>query len=555
MPEAAPVKQMRSVATGFLEEGEPEQAVEIVLEALQVTIVENARLALLIQRLKARAHGSSTDKVSAEQLSLLNILLGDALTEDEIDFKQDEDEADELDKEIEAQRQENEDKGKPKRTGKGSRPRNTSIHLDDLEVVHTHIEIPEDKKDWIKIGEDVVVRLRYTPGHYYREEIHVPVLRDPDWEPEKTDDSEEDAGGHIIKLTEQVQPTLRTRSLAGADVIAALIVQKYERHMPLHRMSRAAMTDQGLVLPVSTLSDWVGYGGDASISLMPALEKLMLSSWAIHTDATGIRVLDRKTNAYRGTITCYVGLGEPDKPPNICYKFTETGEGEHGVWAVLSEYQGYIIADACNIHDRLFSGKTAATEVGCNANGLKRFKDLKLEDPRSIYPMKLIQRAYRLETLADEMGLTPEQRTVFRQERTRPLFEEKLKPFLAKIIALDQPSSSLRGACQYYINHWDALTRFIDDGRLPLDNNLAESTLRPVRLGENNYLFIGSTEAGHRTAANMSLLATARAHGLSTMEYLTEAYETLARPVTAKTKRNLLPDRMAARKAEASSKE
>jgi transposase len=134
--------------------------------------------------------------------------------------------------------------------------------------------------------------------------------------------------------------------------------------------------------------------------------------------------------------------------------------------------QGYIQADASNVFDRLFNGQAAsAIELGCWSHGRRRLVALHDTDCRVAYPLKLIARLYRIEHLADARQLAPEARAELRQGRSQPVLE-KLKRWFLAMIKSEPPSSDLAKAAGYALNHWEALTRFVKDGRVSPDNNL-----------------------------------------------------------------------------------
>lgn len=424
------------------------------------------------------------------------------------------------------------------------RKRNRWIDQEALETTVIEHDVPEAMKDWERIGTDEVVRLRFQPARFFKELHRIPVMLDPELDA--------DGNTRIVSCFDDVPPTLSARSLAAPDVIAGLLVNKYERHLPLHRIHRAALADQGVDLPVSTLADWAALGGEACVRIRDIIQHRLFRRWLVRTDATGLRVLD-PDGAVRGTIWCYVGQSrEPDEPPDVLFVYTPTGEGETGPWAMLEGREGYVQADALNIYDRVFNGDVAhAVEVGCLAHGRRRFVDLLPEEPRAAYVVQLVRRAYRLETLADAKGMTVDERTELREARTRPLFVDKLLPYLQRLKASDVPTAPIVAAATYMTNHWAALTRFLDDGGLPLDNNFVESQLRAVRLGENNYLFAGSHEAADRTAAILTVLATCRAHGANTFDYLDAMLTRLARPIARTELEQWTPGRWAARQIDA----
>ncbi len=165
--------------------------------------------------------------------------------------------------------------------------------------------------------------------------------------------------------------------------------------------------------------------------------------------------------------------------------------------------------------------------------------ELQPTDCRVAYPLQLIARLYRIEHLADAKNLSPPDRALLRQERSRPVLE-KLQHALARAHLNEPPSSAFAKATRSVLNHWAALIRFLDDGRLLLDNNGTERQLRAVAVGRKNYLFAGSHEAARRAAVLYSLTRTCAQHGVPPLPYFTDVLRKLREhvPVT-----DLLPDR------------
>ena len=149
-------------------------------------------------------------------------------------------------------------------------------------------------------------------------------------------------------------------------------------------------------------------------------------------------------------------------------------------------------------------------------------------DCRVAYPLKLIGRLYRIEHLADAQQLTPEARAALRQARSTPVLA-KLSHWFVATQQSEPPSTELAKAAAYALNHWTALTRFVADGRVSLDNNLCEQQLRAIALGRKNYLFAGSHDAARRAAALYSLTRTCTQYGVPPLPYFTDVLTTLAR--------------------------
>ena len=228
---------------------------------------------------------------------------------------------------------------------------------------------------------------------------------------------------------------------------------------------------------------------------------------------------------------------------DVVFRYTPTGEGESGPWQFLAGRTGYIQADASNVFDRLFNGKVAsAIELGCWSHARRRLVEMQDTDFRVAYPLKLIARLYRVEHLADVQQRAAQQRAALRQERSEPTLE-KLKRWLVATAAAEPPSTELSHACAYQLNHWKALTRFLEDGQVSLDNNHVEQQLRAVALGRRNYLFAGSHDAAHRAANLYSLMRTCAEYGVPPLPYLTDVLRKLGAGWDSKHLDRLLPHR------------
>lgn len=273
---------------------------------------------------------------------------------------------------------------------------------------------------------------------------------------------------------------------------------------------------------------------------MDRLAARVLAADIVRTDATGLRVLDPQSpeNIQRGSLWAYIG---DDR--DVLFRYTSTGEGVTGPWEFLAGRTGYIPADAATVFDRLFDGQVAAAvELGRWSHGRRRLVALQDTDYRVAYPLKLIGRLYRIEHLADARHLTPGARAELRQERSTPVLET-LKRWFVATRTTEPPSTDLGKAAGYVLNHWVALTRFVADGRVSLDNNLCEQQLRDIALGRKNYLFAGSHAAARRAAALYRLTRTCAQYGVPPLPYFTDVLGKVASGWDAARLEELLPHR------------
>ena len=528
--EPSALRQIRESAQALLAGGKVEEAFEFVVSALDAVLRKTRDLELLVAKLRRQQVGKRSERIDPGQLQLLFEVLcsqtaGADATVAAIDPEAEAREDAELDREIkEAEQAQGQEKNR--------RKRRVGVRTGTVERQVHHHEVPEAERKCEKcglakdrIGEDITRVLEYVPGHFVEHEHH----RDK-FACGKCKDGVATAPG---------PDKIIDRSPADASVFAHVVVSKIEDHCPLHRLHRIYLRS-GINIPVSTMSDWMGEVADLFRPLADRLEARILAAYIDQMDATGVRVLDPESpeNIERGTMWCYVG-DERD----VVFRYTATGEGATGPWNFLAGRTGYVQADAANVFDRVFNGQVAsAIEVGCWSHGRRKLADLRDTDCRVAYPLKLIARLYRVEHLADARGLAPDQRATLRRERSQPILE-KLKHWLLAIQGSEPPASDLAKAVGYMINQWVALTRFIQDGRLKLDNNLCERQLRSIALGRNNFLFFGSHQAAARAAVLYSITRTCALRGVPPLPYITDVLRKLAAGWPQSRIDELLPDR------------
>jgi transposase len=522
------VRQVRESAQALLAEGKVEEAFEFCVAALDAVLRKTTELELLLAKMQKQRLGTRSERIDPAQLQMLFDELRrqggpEAATVDpETEAREDA----QLDREIE----EAEQAGKAQGKGDGQRRRPADVGTAGVERRVHRKQVPKAERQCLPcgvekqvIGEDQTTRLEYVPGHFLLHEYLLEKLACPKCREGVT--------------TAEGPERVIERNTADASLLAHVVVSKYVDHCPLHRLHNI-YARSGASIPVSTLSDWAADVADLLQPLAVALEARVLSADVVKADATGIKVLAPSTpqNIERGTLWGYVG---DDR--DVVFRYAPTGEGETGPWEFLARRTGYVQADAANVFDRIFNGQVAsAVEVGCWAHGRRRLVDLQDMDCRVAYPLKLIGRLYRIEHLADAKNLSVDQRTSLRKQRSQGILE-RLKRWLVTTHASEPPGADLAKATAYILNHWEALTRFIEDGRLSLDNNICEQQLRAIALGRRNYLFCGSHRAAQRAAVLYSLTRTCARYAVPPLPYLTDVLSKLGRGWPQSRLEELLP--------------
>jgi len=509
----AALRQIKESAEALLREGKTEETWEFFLSALESVLSRNCELEWLVAKLRRAGLKRSSERLNPAQLSLLfEALAGQGGPEAEIDPEAEAQADAELDREIEEAEESGPETEKTRKRKKspGWKTRGVSQEVHKLEVPQAERTCTECGREKKLIGEDVTRRLEFVPARFVEHEYH----------------REKYACGYCKEgvATAPAPEQVLERSAATASLLAHVVVSKYVDHTPLHRLHRI-YERHGAEIPVSTLADWTAAVGDLVEPLVERLGERVLKAYIVRTDATGLMVLDPMSpeNIQRGTIWAYVG---DDR--DVLFRYTPTGEGASGPWEFLAGREGYIQADASNVFDRLFNGQVAsAIELGCWFHARRKLVALQEIDCRVAYPLKLIARFYRIEHLADARELTPEGRAELRQERTQPVLEKLGRWFVATSKS-EPPSSDLAKAAAYSLNHWEALTRFVRDGRVSPDNNICEQQFRDIALGRKNYLFAGSHDAARRTANLYTLTRTCAQYGVPPLPYLIDVIGKLA---------------------------
>jgi transposase len=422
------------------------------------------------------------------------------------------------------------DDAAPPRSRPACSPRRARLdHLPQIRIEH---DLTEQEKTCPccggpkqRIGEDESRELEYIPA---RLEVKVHVL--PKYACPKCRD-----GG----ASPPVPPKPTPGGMAGPGLVAFVVVSKFADHLPLYRLEDI-LTRHGVYLSRSTLCDWVR---DAATVLEPLAElqkALVLQSPVIWTDDTPVTVLGgEQPGSSTGRFWVYIG---DDGHPYSVYDFSAS-RCRDGPAAFLSDYRGFLQADAYGGYDGIFLGSDGAVvEVACWAHARRKFFEARCNAPRQANEvLEYIRQLYDIEDRA--LTWTAEERQALRQREALPILD-RIDTYLDELSQRVLPKSALGKAVTYARNQRAALRQYASDGRLTIDNNVSERTLRLQAIGRKNWEFLGSAAAGPRAAVLFTILAGAKRHRLEPWAYLRDVLLRLSAGETDL--ESLLPDRWAA---------
>jgi transposase len=310
------------------------------------------------------------------------------------------------------------------------------------------------------------------------------------------------------------------RCLAGPALLAHVLAAKYANHIPLNRQSEI-YAREGVELDRSTLAGWVGASSQLLKPLVEAVRNHVMSGRKIHADDTPVPVLSPGRGRTKiGRLWTYVRDDRPagiDTAPAVWFAYSPDRKGEHpGLH--LKDFRGVLQADAYAGFGHLY-GTGNIQEAACMAHARRKLHDIHEIHPSPI-TTEALDRIGALYGIEREIrGQTAERRREVRQARAKPLLEQLHRWFEQKLATLSAKSDTAV-AIRYSLSRWRALTRYVDDGLIEIDNSSAERALRAVALGRRNYLFAGADSGGDRAAAIYSLVGSAKLNGLDPELYL-----------------------------------
>ena len=493
------IQEIRTEANAALDEAH--QKVERLESAFKQSQFTNELLTFELARLKRLRFGRTSESLSGAQADLFS----DALDED----------IGELTARIEESQEDNTaEKVRKPRSRAGRQP--IPDHLPRVVIRHDLADCSCGQCGhlMVTIGEDVTEKLVVIPIQF-KVEQHIR----PKYACRRCD----------TVTAARVAPSIIEGGMATPSVLTWVLISKYTNHLPLYRIAQIAER-KGVILARSTLGDWVGRAGLELSPLYDRLKEMLLSGNVLHVDETPIKQLDpgnKKT--HKSYLWGYRNNDLDEGPPIVLFDYQAGRAGAHAR-NFLGNWRGFLCVDDFVGYKALFTSEdpheVTCIEVGCLAHARRKFFDLFAvnQSPMAAEALDRIGKIYDTERAA--IGLSPEDRQVFRVEKTLPLLKD-LKRFLKDSLTKAPPNGAAAKAINYSLKRWEALERFAHTGNLPIDNNPLERDIRPIAIGKRNWLFVGSERAGKRAAVIQSLLGTARLNGINPNEWLENVLENL----------------------------
>jgi transposase len=370
------------------------------------------------------------------------------------------------------------------------------------------IEPAGDTSDCKKMGEEITEVLEYQPGELFVKQYRrIKYAR------------AENSGILIGELPSRPLPKV----IAGEGLLAQIIIDKYIDHLPLHRQMQR-FERAGVKLPYSTLTDWVSETCGLLTPLFNALKVEVLQSSYLHADETPIKVIDKdkKGETHRGFYWVY--QNSIDK---IVFFDYQEGRGREGPMGILQNFTGYLQTDGYAAYD-IFDKRPGITLIHCMAHARRMFNEALDNDyDRAFHALCEIQKLYEIERISKEANLNFAEIKAVRSAKAAPILKGMWLWMQQQYVQV-LPKSAIGKALAYSMERWHKLSLYITDGRLNIDNNPVENSIRPVALGRKNYLFAGSHEAAKRSGMLYSLLGTCKMHGIEPYGWLKDVLQHIA---------------------------
>lgn len=396
------------------------------------------------------------------------------------------------------------------------REKKNRVMMEDLPVLEQLILKPDnlDTEKYRKIGEEVTRIVEHKPGQLYIKEI----IREKWGLKDNTAIAPEGKSGVLIAP----MPLLPIyKGIAGSSLLAEILLQKYEYHMPFYRQIKQYRHLGMKGLTESTVDGWFKQTMELLRPLYGALKAEVMKTEYAQADETTTPVINKESHKASKE---YLWMVRAVMERLVLFHYDKGSRAGAVIESLAKEYnfKGYLQCDGFAGYETAFKTNPDVRLVNCMVHIRRHFEQALDENrPMAEHALQEIQHLYKIEHMCDDANLSAEERKAKRQELARPIMEA-MKLWMETEGLKYSPSSQIGKAITYAYTRWDNMMRYLEDGRLLPDNNLAENEIRPITLGRKNYLFCGNHEAAQNMAVVCSLLATCRNHDVNPRDYLND---------------------------------
>ena len=407
----------------------------------------------------------------------------------------------------EAEQQQQEVKEKIEYTRKRPNHKGRAKLPEHLPVEEIEIHPEGDLSEMVCIGKEITEELECQPAKFYIKRYirYKYAAKDGD-------------GVRIAELPERVID----KGIPGAGLLAMILTNKYQDHLPLYRQKQI-FARENIQIPSSTIEGWTK---EALIKLQPLYDQLLFDTKTkgyLQVDETRIKVLDsdKKGAAHTGWYWVY----HAPLDGTVLFDYSPT-RGSSAPLPLLANFKGYLQSDGYIVYQK-YGEKKSVTHLGCWAHARREFeRALENDKPRAEKALLLIQQLYAVERQAKQEERSADMIKELRLEKSLSVINEMGK-WIFQEIKNTLPKSQIGKAMAYAYARWDALSAYLYDGNLQIDNNLVENAIRPIALGRKNYLFAGSHEAAQRSAMIYSFFAICKKHEVNPFQWIKYTLENI----------------------------
>jgi transposase len=312
------------------------------------------------------------------------------------------------------------------------------------------------------------------------------------------------------------------QGMAGPGLLAQILVNKYEYHLPLYRQEKMFRQQFGVELSRKTMGCWVEQADELLKPVYRPIREDLLAGYYLQADETPIRYLDPdvKGKSQQGYIWAYSRPGG-----NVLFEW-RVSRSREGPEEFLKSFRGKLQTDGYSAYESLAKKRDDLILVGCWAHCRRGLHEALAESKLAAWFVRQIGLLYAVEKELRQKKAGPQLRAAVRAWQSRPVLD-RLRRAMELVRRRTLPQGLLGQAIDYALKRWEALNRFVDDGILEIDTNSLENEIRPSAIGKRNWLFIGHPEAGERSAVIYTLLGCCRRHGINPFDYLNDLFTRL----------------------------